>query len=578
MNRKYWRYIKPYTWFFLLLVFLIFLGTAIQSFFPYVTKIIIDDVFGKEKFDLLLKILLLIISLAFISAILDIGKNLLNTYVAEKVVMQVKSDFAQHIRGLAYPFYEKRSTGELVSVFQNDTMLISHLMKWILPSFVQTLTQVIISLIILFSLSWKLTLISLAIVPIPFIVNYFIAKPLKKISYEIQEQIAVNSEKISESLHATKEILLFNRQNWDILRLKKSFQRLIPLELRNTYIRSVSVSINTLSYWIIFALLYWFGSHFVQSEQLTLGTLVAFVTYIMSLFAPINHLSLLYADIQSSFGGLQRISEIMNMSKPQHYPSEQGNIDFSGQIELRNVTFSYTDGVSTLHDVSCILPKGKITAIVGESGAGKSTLIKLLTGLYLPNKGEILIGNHSLQSCSTKQFREQIGVVLQENHFFSGSVFDNVLFGDLLASKQDIYHACKIAQAHDFISDLPEGYLTNMGENGHVLSGGQKQRIALARALVRKPQVLILDEATSALDPHSEYLVNKGLLTQFRNKMTTILVAHRIESIRHADYIIVLKDGKVVESGTYTELLQNGDEFCKIYSQEHDNHKAKQFV
>lgn len=569
MKMKWVNLLKINIKWYILLIILTILHICIQSFFPYQVKIIIDDVFGKKNYSLLNEILFYTILIALISGILEFVKSIIITYTSEKTVAIFKTQMFKHIRNLPFSFYETKETGEIISILQNDTMWLSHLLKWTFPSMIQVFFQILINFFILFTLSWKLAIFSIVIMPIPFLLSYLFSKPIKTTAQLVQECLGKQTKELEESIKASQEIIVFNRKEWNTKRLQDLFYKIIPLEMKSSYFRSISLSLNMIVYWIIFAFLYWFGGKLIQSDQISLGTMIAFISYLNTLFGPLNQLSIIYTDIQSAIGGIKQALDLMNIKHEEKVNDHiDNNISCHGDIKLENISFSYDGQNEVLKNISCTIPKGKITAIVGESGTGKSSLLKIICGLYMPTEGKILIGDQCIDPNNIEYIRDGMAIVFQNSHFFSGTVFENICFGDNSISERKVREACEIAEAHDFIINLRNGYQTLIGEDGLRLSGGQKQRIAIARALVRKPDILILDEATSALDPNTERLINRNIMEKFKDKMTIIMIAHRIESIKNADNILVLKNGRIVESGTYDQLMSLKGEFYRIYSLE----------
>ena len=313
-------------------------------------------------------------------------------------------------------------------------------------------------------------------------------------------------------------------------------------------------------HWVILGMLYWIGGGLVLKETISLGTMIACVSYLTSLFGPLNQISLIYNDIQSALGGLNEAKNILSEEKGLVERSPEQSLIQTGiqkDITLRDVTFSYDGKENVLRNITHSFEKGKTTAIVGESGSGKSSLMKILAGLYAADMGEVI-----------GLVNQQKAIVFQDSHFFSGTIYENIVFGLENICEEKLINVCKIAQVDSFVQNLQEGYSTMMGEDGVRLSGGQKQRIALARALLSEPDLLLLDEASSALDPKTERMVNHNIMQRYTEKMTRITVAHRLESIRNADYIIVLKDNTIVEKGTYEELIRNKNEFWNLHASE----------
>ncbi|XXM71960.1 ABC transporter ATP-binding protein [Lysinibacillus sphaericus] len=523
----------------LLILLLILTATGIQGVFPYFTKVIVDKVLIGKEYSLIYTICGLILLAVIVGGISDFLKNVYVTKVAEQVLVEIKKKVLHTLRKKNYEFYLKRNSGELLSLFQSDLVHLEHMISWTLPSAFQTIIQIGISCAFLLYLNSTLFFICIAVVPVPFLIAKLFSKSIKTKTNEIQNKIAHISVQLNESLRGTKEIYLYSKFNWDMEKNNKVF-RMIPFpKIEVAKLRAVSSNMYFVFHWCIYMLVFIIGTNLAAKNQITPGTIIAFSTYIISLFSPLSHLSLIYVDIQSAIGGLKRINEVFTekeiVRSTRKHEGEDAGSDML--VRMENVSYTYASKEShTLKNINLEIPKGTIMAIEGDSGAGKSTMINVISGLIHPADGEV---SHLTDA--------SIVVVSQESFFFSMSIKENLTFGEEMDIDK-IISICKMVCIHDAIQALPDGYETLMSEGGNLFSGGQKQRIALARALLQKPDLLILDEATSALDLRTENIV-MGHIIEAVGLMSgsLLLISHNPKITGLADSVVRLKDGRITD-------------------------------
>lgn len=548
---KLFYYSKGHKFKIFLVIILIFLISLTQSFFPFINKILIDDVFGEGQFNLLPKLIFGIALAAIVYFALNIAKQLIITFISQKITIEIKNDLISQIRELSFSEYNKKSIGEYLSIFQSDLSLITNILNNILPNFITIIQQLLITSTILILLNPKLLMIVIILIPINLGVNLFFLKPINKLSQKIQLIISDITEKTQESLMNTKEIIGFLRKDWDIQRLNQVNLRLLPVQLKREFISASSSNVNFIIYWFVFIIIVYFGGKQVQNGEMSLGTLIVFITYLMGLFGPISILLNLNVEFQRCLGGAKRVFELFDNPKEVIHFNEIKTDLFP--IVLEGVSLSYGHDKSVLNNIALEINKGETIAIIGKSGEGKTTLINILLGFWFPQVGTMTINGTNIRQLNLKSYLDKIAVVFQDSNLFSGTIKENIQFGNLLASQDDIIHAAKSASAHDFIENLPLGYETVIGQKFINLSGGQKQRIAIARALVKKPQLLILDEATSGLD----YLTERKIDFTMERDQTTLIITHRLESLKGADKIYMLNNGGIIQFSSYDEAIGN---------------------
>jgi ABC-type multidrug transport system fused ATPase/permease subunit len=416
----------------------------------------------------------------------------------------------------------------------------------------------------------KLTLFNLAILPVLVLSAVVFGKKIRKISRQAQDRLADSNIVVEETLHGISSVKAFANEAYEANRYDKSLQEVVKIALKGATLRGGFASFIIFCLFGAIVAVIWFGSLLVADGSITIGSLTTYIIYSMFVGAAMGTFPELYANVQKALGATERIIEILNETNEPVSINAAENVSKSllkGNLTFRNVRFSYTSRkeITVLHDVSFEAKAGQRIALVGPSGAGKSTIASLILRFYEPSEGEILFDGKPSSLYPLTDIRNQIAIVPQDVLLFGGSIRENIAYGKLSASQDEIISAAKQANAHNFIMTLPEGYETLVGERGIKLSGGQRQRIAIARALLKDPAILILDEATSSLDSESERLVQEALEVLMRNR-TSIIIAHRLSTVREADSILVLEKGKVVESGSHTELLRNENGLYKYLS------------
>ena len=543
------RYLYLYKYRVFSTILLIIFLALIQSAFPLITKILIDDVFGDSRYELLSIVMFMVGVSAVLFFIFNITKQLLITYISQKIVIDIKTDLTRKIRELSFSSFNKKSVGEYLSIFQSDLNLISNTISIIFPELITIIIQLLITVFILVILNPNLLLLAVILIPINLVVNYLFLKPIYKISMKTQHELSKITEKTKESLINTKEIIGFSRKEWDLQRLYQVNLKLLPVQMKKEFVSSISSNFNFITYWVAFLIIVYFGGKEVQTGGMSLGTLIAFITYLMGLFSPISILLNLNIELQKCMGGAKKIFDLYEIKKDPS-PCKKVKIESLYPITFENVTYLFSNG-NGLKNININVEKGETIALIGNSGEGKSTLINLLLGLYHPQEGKILI--NGIDTISSYPFYlDNIAVVFQENNLFTGTIKENIQFGDLNATQDEIVNAAKMAGADEFIEKLPLKYDTIIGEGFANLSGGQKQRIAIARALVRKPQLLILDEATSALDYHTEKRIN--FITN--SNQSTIIITHRLENLKGINKIYNIKDGNINLNSSYEKAME----------------------
>lgn len=540
-------YAKPYIPRFLLAVVCIVLAAAANLYVPWVVKDVIDEVLAERNLLMLNSIAIGIVVVFFFRGIFFYGQTYLMSYIAQKIIIDIREVLYRHLQKLSLAYYEKRKTGTIMSYITND---VAALQTALVDSMVELVTEgaiLIGSLGTMFYLHWKLSLLTLVTMPIIAQAMKIFGKRLKQTSFIMQERIADITSVLQEAISSVRVVKSFVREDYEIERFKKENYSNFSAQMKNTQIMATLTPVVEFLAAIGVMVIIWYGGLEVINGNLTAGALMAFLIYAVNLANPIKRLSRVFGNIQKAMAAAERVFEVLDtVPEIADKPNAKPLATIDGKVSFKNVSFSYKEGETALDDISLEVNAGQMVAIVGPSGAGKTTIANLLPRFYDPTAGAILVDDTDIREITMHSLREQIGIVPQETVLFNGTVYENILYGDLNASKEEVIDATKAANAHDFVSAMPDGYQTQIGERGSSLSGGQRQRLAIARAILKNPRILILDEATSALDTESEKLV-QAALDKLMIGRTSFVIAHRLSTVLKANMILVMEKGKIVE-------------------------------
>ncbi|CAD5290075.1 MULTISPECIES: ABC transporter ATP-binding protein [unclassified Imperialibacter] len=550
------RFILPYkTGFIVGLVLLLFTSGILLSF-PYVAGKLIDVASGKGSWLLndITSIALALIGILLVQSIVSFFRVYFFATVSERTVADIRTHLYQKLIRLPITFYDSKRTGELISRITSDVTMIQDTFTVTLAELIRQTSILIIGLGLIFYTMPSLSVFMLATFPVLILAAMFFGRFIRKMSKKTQDALANASVVAEETLQSVHTVKAFTNEQYEIKRYRASMSAVVKVALKTATYRAGFIS------FVIFALfggivgVMWYGATLVQNGELTVGDLLSFVLYTTFIGGSIAGLGDLFGQIQKAIGASERILEILEETEEVE-SKEQESINIEGEIAYENVTFSYPTRkeMPVLKSISFHVPHGSKVALVGQSGAGKSTIIQLLMRFYQPDTGKILIDGKDNQSYSISALRKHIGIVPQEVILFGGTILENIRYGKPDATEDEVVEAARQANALDFILSFPEQFDTIVGERGIKLSGGQRQRIAIARAILKNPSILILDEATSSLDAESERLVQDALEKLMKDR-TTIIIAHRLATIRKVDRIYVIGDGQITEEGTHDEL------------------------
>jgi ATP-binding cassette subfamily B protein len=520
---------------------------------------------GTDRVSTLKIAALAVLVIAAVGAVCSYTERYATTSLGQWVMHDLRQTLYFHIQRLSLSYHNRKQTGDLISRLTSDIDAIqSFIATGLLGALINTLTLVGM-IVIMFCLSGQFTLIALSVAPLLFVTVFRYTRRIKNASREVRRKEGEMVSMIQEVLSSMRVVKAFAREEYEQRRLAKESRESIDIALRA---RGLKVKLSPLVDMIIAVgtcLVLWFGGRMALKGSLSAGSLVLFIWYLGRMYKPMRELSKMADAFSKAAVGYERVCEVLNMDHElRDLPDARRAHTFRGHIELSNVSFGYEPNHPILKQISLTVEPGQVAALVGPTGAGKTTIINLISRLYDPNAGTIKIDGTDVRLFRQESLRQQISFVLQDTLLFHGPVWHNVAYGKPGASRAEILRAANLANAHEFIEQMPQGYDTVIGERGVTLSGGQRQRIAIARAVIRNTPILIMDEASTGLDAASEKLVFEALARLMENK-TSIVIAHRLSTIRTANIIFVVNSGEIVERGNHSDLLKQGGLYAELH-------------
>lgn len=526
---------------------------------------IIHATVGTDKSAILNFTALAVIVIAVVGAIGSYTEKYFTTSVGQWVMHDLRRTLYHHIQRLSLSWHDQKRTGDLISRVTSDIDAIQSFITSALLGMVVNVLTLVGMIGVMFYLNWQFTLIALSVAPVLFVVVYTFTRRIKKASRDVRKKEGEVVSVVEEVLSSMRVVKAFAREDYEQRRFEQESLESVETALRA---RSLKAKLSPLVEVIVAAgtcLVIWYGARLVLAGSLTPGVLIVFFLYLGKMYKPMRELSKMTDTFSKAAVGFERIQEVLETERQvRDQPHARRAPGFKGRIEFEHVDFGYDADRKILNDVNFVIEPGQVAAIVGPTGAGKTTIISLIPRFYDPLSGCVKIDGADVRTFKQRSLRQQISFVLQETLLFHAPIWHNIAYGKPEATRDEIVRAAKLANAHEFIEKMPEGYDTMVGERGVTLSGGQRQRIAIARAIIRNSPILILDEPTSGLDAASEELVFEALNRLMADK-TCIVIAHRLATVRRADVIFVLKDGTVVEQGTHQQLLERGGLYSELY-------------
>lgn len=564
-----WRYAKKNRGRIILAILFLLINAALIVVNPYLGGMVIDDVINQQQTHLLIPLLLLMIATTVIRTIVRYAYQLLFERVGQNTLYHLREDLYHKLQELDFDFFNHTRVGDIMARMTGDTDAIRHFVSWVTYNIAECFLWFFSAVVVMSFIDWKLMLALVAVTPIIFLLTNQMSKKAHPLFFEIRESFSRLNSMVEENIGGNRVVKAFARENYEIDKFKAYNQdfktrNMASAEVSRTYLPWLDGLAGSLN---VIALV--LGGIFVINGDMTLGDLVAFNGYLWMLNNPMRMSGWLINDVQRFSAACIKIRQMFAQESKIPVHEKKALEPIKGFVEFKHVSFHFSDDPdqNVLEDVSFKIGPGQTLGILGETGSGKTTLVNLVGRFYDPTEGEVLIDGKNAKEYPVRQMRENISMVMQDVFLFSNTISDNIAFGNPLADENFIRQMAVVADADTFISRMPQGYETIVGERGVGLSGGQKQRISLARALAKDPSILILDDTTSAVDMETESKIQQEL-TKLTGEKTTFIIAHRISSVREADQILMMEKGRVIEQGTHEELVAKKGRYFEVYQKQ----------
>jgi ATP-binding cassette, subfamily B, bacterial len=576
--------VRPH-WKTLTIALVAMLGEAVTDILePWPIKIVVDNIqqshklpgrlggvitglFGQNHYAVLNFAVAAVAVIAIVGAVSSYFEKYLTTSVSQWVGHDLRRTLYQHIQWLSLAEHDESRTGDLITRVTSDIEVVQDFINSALLGILVNVITLVGMVGVMFYLNWRFTLIALSVSPVLFLVVYYYTRRIKRASRAVRKKESELLSLVEEVLTSIRVVKAFAREEYEQKRFESESLENVEAGLQARSVKAKLAPVVTVIVAIGTCLVLWYGARLALVGQLTIGTLIVFLLYLGKMYKPMRDLSKMTDTVSKAVVGYERIQEVLGIeSRVQDEPGARKAPKFKGQIEFAQVTFNYggDQKKQVLKDISFKIEAGQVAAFVGPSGAGKTTLLSLIPRFYDPVSGHVVIDGTDIRRYRLKSLRDQISFVLQDTLLFRATIWENIAYGKPSASPKEIKRAAKLANAQEFIEEMADGYDTMVGERGVTLSGGQRQRIAIARAVIRDTPILILDEPTVGLDAASEQSVIEALDNLMKGR-TSVVIAHHLDTIRHADVIFVIKDCELVEQGTHETLLVNNGVYAELH-------------
>lgn len=549
-----------------LIIFMMITGVALETTLPWAPKYMLDYVMPKKSPSFLIASCIMLGIIAISSVALNLLRDLITRSLLGNFVTTIKRKLMKHLQHLPLERLQELKVGGVVTRLQSDTEAMANLFQQGILTPLTSIMMFGIALTSLIILNVSVTMICLLFSGIIIFMSYVIFNCMRPMQKSLRHEYSTIGGHISETFSGIQVVRTFSKERYETKNFGLEVNGLFRKNLHAQFVSMLVHRTVRLLVWILTITIWLYGGYKTFQGEMTIGDLMAFISFTGWLFQPIFMIMQSMSSMQVSLACTERVFDLFDEPIAMPDQTDAKEIDrIEKELRFNNVTFKYPDGVEAISNLNIVIPKGKVTALVGSSGAGKSTITNLIMRFYDPSSGSVELDGVDVRNFKLTSYRKLLSMVLQDTFLFDGSIKDNIIYGNPDATLEDAQRAAKIAHCHEFIGELEDGYDTIVGERGVKLSGGQKQRLALARAISTDPQILVLDEATSALDSESEELIQMALKDIFKDR-TTIVIAHRLSTIMDADNIIVMANGQVVEEGTHESLLKKGGRYYELYT------------
>lgn len=564
-GRIFLDHIYPYRYKFLLAAFFMLVAALANGAIPFVLKNVFDDIFIQGNRELLFIVSFSVFVAFTVRGLATFGETFMMSSLGQRIICDLQNRLFSHLMTCDLAFFNAHQSGELISRFTNDITLLRFSVSNAVVGIGRDAITLIVMVSIMFYRDWFLATLAFFLLPTLILPLSKLSRRMRKVTYNTQGAFGKITGQLSQLFQGIRVVKSYGMEQYEIGRIQAATERVYTLIVKAARIRATSSPIVEALGGLSSMMIVLYGGWQVIQQTRTAGEFISFAAAMLLCYEPIKRLGSLNSNLQEGLSAASRVFEILDMpSFIIDHPQAKKLDKVQGVISFDQVSFRYNDDVEALKDISFTVPQGGTVALVGASGSGKSTIINLIPRFYDVTGGDITIDSQSVKSVTLSSLRHHVGLVSQEVMLFDDTIYNNIAYGRMDASAEEIYQAAQLAAADHFIQELPQGYETMVGENGVALSGGQRQRIAIARAMLKNAPILLLDEATSALDTHSERLVQEALDTLMQGK-TTIIVAHRLSTIVGADQIYVLDKGQIVESGNHETLIKKQGLYAALW-------------